>query len=237
MTEDAHPLAWMDATSLAHRIRTRELSPTDVADATLGRIDRYNGFLNAFCTVTPELAREDARRIENALNSGDPVGPLADVPIAIKDLVLTKGIRTVSGSWAYADFVPSEDDIVVERLKAAGAVNVGKTNVSEFGYAGLGSDPVFGDTRNPWNTAMTTGGSSAGSAAAVARAWCRSLSGATAAARFGLQAASVACTASRRRSAACRSIPGAAMRATRASRAGSRSSTSARCRARSGTAP
>jgi aspartyl-tRNA(Asn)/glutamyl-tRNA(Gln) amidotransferase subunit A len=100
--------------------------------------------------------------------AGDAVGPLAGVPVAIKDLVLTRGIRTVSGCWAYADFVPDEDDIVVERLKAAGAIVLGKTNVSELGYSALGGNPVFGETRNPWNLERTSGGSSAGSAAAVA---------------------------------------------------------------------
>jgi aspartyl-tRNA(Asn)/glutamyl-tRNA(Gln) amidotransferase subunit A len=131
-------------------------------------MERLNPVLNAFCTPTPDLARAEAQRIEAAILARDEVGPLAGVPVAIKDLVLTKGIHTVSGCWAYADFVPDEDDIVVERLKGAGAVVLGKTNVSELGYSGLGSNPVFGETRNPWNIDMTSGGSSAGSAAAVA---------------------------------------------------------------------
>jgi aspartyl-tRNA(Asn)/glutamyl-tRNA(Gln) amidotransferase subunit A len=157
-----------DAVSLARRIRQRELSPTEVVDAVLDRMERLNPALNAFCTPTPDLARAEARRVEAAIMAGEEVGPLAGIPVAIKDLVLTKGIRTVSGCWAYADFIPDEDDIVVERLKNAGAIVLGKTNVSELGYSALGGNPVFGETRNPWNTALTSGGSSAGSAAAVA---------------------------------------------------------------------
>ncbi len=166
---DASDAIWrMSAATIAQRVRARDVSPTEVVDAALRRIDRLNGRLNAFCTLTPEFARAEARRVEAALNAGEAVGPLAGVPVAIKDLVLTKGIRTVSGCWAYADFVPDEDDVVVERLKAAGAIVVGKTNVSELGYTGLGGNPVFGETLNPWNPALTSGGSSAGSAAAAA---------------------------------------------------------------------
>ena len=157
-----------DAVSLARRIRRRELSPTEVVDAVLARMERLNPILNAICTPTADVARAQARRIEAAIMAGDRVGPLAGVPMTIKDLVLTKGIRTVSGCWAYADFIPEEDDIVVERLKSAGAIILGKTNVSELGYSALGGNPVFGETRNPWSVELTSGGSSAGSAAAVA---------------------------------------------------------------------
>jgi aspartyl-tRNA(Asn)/glutamyl-tRNA(Gln) amidotransferase subunit A len=168
MTSSADEICRSDAVSLARRIRQREISPTDVVEAVLSRMERLNPILNAFCTPAPDFARAEARRIEAAIKAGDPVGPLAGVPVAIKDLVMTKGIRTVSGSWAYADFVPDEDDIVVERLKQAGAIVIGKTNVSELGYSGLGGNPVFGETRNPWSVGLTSGGSSAGSAAAVA---------------------------------------------------------------------
>jgi aspartyl-tRNA(Asn)/glutamyl-tRNA(Gln) amidotransferase subunit A len=157
-----------DAVSLARRVRRRELSPTEVVDAVLARMERLNPILNAVCTPTADVARAQARGIEAAIMAGDRVGPLAGVPMTIKDLVLTKGIRTVSGCWAYADFIPEEDDIVVERLKSAGAIILGKTNVSELGYSALGGNPVFGETRNPWKVELTSGGSSAGSAAAVA---------------------------------------------------------------------
>ncbi len=106
--------------------------------------------------------------ISGGQTGADHGGLLAGVPVGIKDLVLTKGVRTVSGSWAYADFIPEEDDVVVERLKAAGAIILGKTNVPEFGYSGVTDNPVFETTRNPWNTDLTPGGSSGGSGAAVA---------------------------------------------------------------------
>src|SRR5215210_7485823 len=105
-----------DAVSLARRVRQRELSPTEVVDAVLTRMARLNPLLNAVCTPTADVARAQARKIEAAIMAGDKVGPLAGVPMTIKDLVLTKGIRTVSGCWGYADFIPEEDDIVVERL-------------------------------------------------------------------------------------------------------------------------
>lgn len=158
----------MDAVTLAKHIRTKKLSPVEVIDAVLARMEKLEPLLHAFCTPTPELARKTARKIEKDIMAGKPVGPLAGVPVGIKDLVCTKGIKTVSGSWAYADFVPDEDDVVVERLKDAGAVILGKTNVPEFGYSGVGHNPVFPTTRNPWNTDLTPGGSSAGSGAAVA---------------------------------------------------------------------
>jgi aspartyl-tRNA(Asn)/glutamyl-tRNA(Gln) amidotransferase subunit A len=167
-TAQANEVCRMDAVRLAEEIRARRLSPVEVVDATLDRMDRLEPVLHAFCTPTPEAAREDAMRIEADLAAGRDVGPLAGVPVGIKDLVATKGVPTVMGSWAYRDFVPDEDDVVVERLKAAGAIVLGKTNVPEFGYSGVGHNPVFETTVNPWNTALTSGGSSAGSGAAVA---------------------------------------------------------------------
>jgi aspartyl-tRNA(Asn)/glutamyl-tRNA(Gln) amidotransferase subunit A len=158
----------LDAVALAGLVRARKISPVEVVDAVLARMDRLEPALHAFCTPTPEAARAEARRIEAALMAGEPLGPLAGVPVSIKDLICTRGVKTVSGSVAYADFVPDEDDIVVERLKAAGAIVLGKTNVPEFGYAGVTQNPVFETTRNPWNTALTPGGSSGGAGAAVA---------------------------------------------------------------------
>jgi aspartyl-tRNA(Asn)/glutamyl-tRNA(Gln) amidotransferase subunit A len=158
----------LPAGELAERIRARQLSPTEVLDAVLERIDRLEPTLHAFCTPTPELARETAARVERAIMAGEQVGLLAGVPVGIKDLVATKGILTVGGSAAYRDFLPDEDDVVVERLRAADAVILGKTNVPEFGYSGVGHNPVFPTTHNPWNPEMTPGGSSAGSGAAVA---------------------------------------------------------------------
>ena len=158
----------LDAVTLASKIRAKELSPVEVVEAVLARMDKLEPILHAYCTPTPDLAKETAKGIERSLMAGDEVGPLAGVPVAIKDLVSTQGIRTASGSIAYKDFVPDEDDVAVERLRNAGAVILGKTNVPEFGYSAAGHNPVFETTRNPWNTDMTPGGSSAGSGAAVA---------------------------------------------------------------------
>ena len=158
----------MDAVTLSSEIRAKKLSPVEVIEAVIARMDVLEPVLHAFCTPTPDLALETARRLEKALIAGEQVGPLAGVPVAIKDLVCTEGIPTVSGSIAYKDFVPDEDDVSVERLRNAGAIILGKTNVPEFGYSGVGHNPVFETTRNPWNTALTPGGSSAGSGAAVA---------------------------------------------------------------------
>ena len=158
----------MDAVSLAGLIRKREVSASEVTEAVLGRMEVLEPHIHAFCTPTVELARQTAADIDRRLAAGEDVGPLAGVPVGIKDLVCTKGVRTASGSVIYKDFIPDEDDIVVERLKAAGAVIIGKTNVPEFGYSGVGHNPVFETTRNPWNLALTPGGSSAGSGAAVA---------------------------------------------------------------------
>jgi aspartyl-tRNA(Asn)/glutamyl-tRNA(Gln) amidotransferase subunit A len=158
----------LDAVTLSRLIQNKELSPVEVTEAALARMNQLEPTLHAFCTPTPELAIATAKQIEADIVAGRAVGPLAGVPIGIKDLVCTAGIRTVSGSAAYIDFVPEEDDVVVERLKSAGAVILGKTNVPEFGYSGVAHNPVFETTRNPWNPELTSGGSSGGSGAAVA---------------------------------------------------------------------
>ena len=158
----------MDAVSLASAIRAKQLSPVEVVTAAIRWMDELEPILHAFCTPTQDLALETAKRIEADLMAGKPLGPLAGVPIGIKDLFCTAGIRTTCGSIAYQDFIPDEDDDVVERLKAAGAVILGKTNVPELGYSAASHNPIFETTRNPWNPALTSGGSSAGSGAAVA---------------------------------------------------------------------
>ena len=117
----ANEICRMDAVNLARRIRAKELSPTDVIEAVLTRMEALEPHLHAFCTTTPDLARREAKRVEKAILTGEDVGPLAGVPVGIKDLVCTAGIRTVSGSFAYQNFVPDEDDVVVERLKEADA--------------------------------------------------------------------------------------------------------------------
>src|SRR4051812_979475 len=158
----------MDAVTIASKVKSRELSAAEVTEATLKRMDVLEPHIHAFCTPTPDVARAAAKAVDARIAAGEDPGLLAGVPIGIKDLVATKGILTVMGSHLYRDFVPEEDDIVVERLKDAGAVIIGKTNVPEFGYSGVGHNPVFEATRNPWNLDLTSGGSSAGSAASVA---------------------------------------------------------------------
>ena len=162
----------LGAAEIARRVKAGSLSPVDVVEAALSIQQRLDTSLHAFCTPTPEAAREAARALEARIRRGDEVGALAGVPVAIKDLVSTKGVRTTYGSKLYEDFIPDDDDIVVERLKAADAIILGKTNASEFGYGGFGHNPVFPTTRNPWNLSLTPGGSSAGSAAAVASRIC-----------------------------------------------------------------
>jgi aspartyl-tRNA(Asn)/glutamyl-tRNA(Gln) amidotransferase subunit A len=165
---ETNEICRMSAVELAAHIRAKQLSPVDVVDAVLARMERLEPQLHAFCTPTPDLAREAAKRIEQSIVRGEAVASLAGVPVSIKDLIFTKGVRTVSGSIAYRDFVPDEDDIVVERLKQAGVIILGKTNVSELGYSATGHNPVFETTRNPWDLTRTSGGSSAGAGVAAA---------------------------------------------------------------------
>jgi aspartyl-tRNA(Asn)/glutamyl-tRNA(Gln) amidotransferase subunit A len=153
-------------------IRRRELSPIEVADALLERIDALNGPLNAICTMEPDRVRAAARAAEDAVLRGDEVGPLHGIPIAVKDLIFTNDRVTTGGSTYYRDFVPDEDDVTVERLRQAGAIILGKTNVTESGFGVDPGNPVFGLTHNPWSLDRTPGGSSSGSAVAVAAGMC-----------------------------------------------------------------
>jgi len=162
-------LCWMPAVELAAAIRRKKVSPVEVVDAVLARVERLNPKLNAYCTVTAEAARREAKAAERALGrKGVRLGPLHGVPFSIKDLLITKGVRTTWGSKLYADHVPEEDAPVVERLKAAGGIMVGKTNTPAFGWIGATHNLVFGITRSPWNLERTPGGSSGGAGAAVA---------------------------------------------------------------------
>ncbi|MGI8857012.1 MAG: amidase [Thermomicrobiales bacterium] len=166
MTDDA--LCLTPATELAAAIRARRLSPVELVDAVLARIDRLNPRLNAYLTVTGDQARQGAREAEAAVMRGDPLGPLHGIPVAVKDLSYTKGIRTTRGSLLYKDFVPEEDHPVVERLYEAGAIIVGKTNTPEFGWKGATDNRLGPPCVNPWDMERTSGGSSGGSAVAVA---------------------------------------------------------------------
>ena len=160
--------AFMSAVDLAAAIRTRAVSPVEVTRATLDRIERSQPILNAFITVAGESAMTCAREAEAALTRGDPVGPLHGVPVAVKDLIPTAGIRTTWGSMIFRDHVPDTDATVIARLKQADAIIVGKTTTPEFGQQCLTEAPLFGRTRNAWRADRTSGGSSGGSAVAVA---------------------------------------------------------------------
>lgn len=161
-------LAFSSAADLARRIKGRALSPVAVVENALARIEAVNPRLNCFCFVYPEEALGRAREIEAEIAAGRDPGPLAGVPIAIKDLTPTKGKRTTLGSYVYEHWVPERDAVIVERLLAAGAIMVGKTTTPEFAHGGYTDSPLWGITRNPWDPARTPGGSSGGSGAAVA---------------------------------------------------------------------
>jgi amidase len=166
---DNRDVCFIPAGELVRLYRARKTSPLEVMQAVLARIDAVNPAVNAYVTVARESALTAARRATRALGrKGTALPPLHGVPVSIKDLTSTKGIRTTWGSLIYQDHVPTEDDLVVQRLKAAGAIVVGKTNTPEFGAGGNTVNAVFGATRNPWNTALTCGGSSGGAAVAVA---------------------------------------------------------------------
>lgn len=161
-------LAFLPAAELAVMIRTRAVSPVEVVFETLARIEASRPALNAFITIAADAAMDAARAAENAVMRGDPLGPLHGVPVAVKDLVPTAGIRTTWGSLIFKDHVPAEDAVAVARLKRAGAIVVGKTTTPEFGQQCLTEAPLFGRTRNPWHANRSPGGSSGGSAAAIA---------------------------------------------------------------------
>jgi aspartyl-tRNA(Asn)/glutamyl-tRNA(Gln) amidotransferase subunit A len=162
-------LCWVSATELAVLIRRRKVSPVEVVDDVLDRIERLNPQLNAFVTVTGDEARKAARAAERAVGRARPaIGPLHGVPFSVKDLVITKGVRTTFGTPLFADNVPTEDAPMVARLKAAGAIMIGKTNTPTLGWLGATHNLLFGATRNPWGLDRTPGGSSGGASAAVA---------------------------------------------------------------------
>ncbi|HEX5505554.1 MAG TPA: amidase [Thermomicrobiales bacterium] len=152
--------------AVAGLIARREVSPVEVTEAALGRTARLDPRLNAFITVTADAARAAARAAEDEIGRGRYRGPLHGVPLSLKDLIYTRGVRTTAGSRILADFVPDVDATVARRLAAAGAITVGKANMLEFAYGEV--HPDYGPSRNPWNVAYGTSGSSSGSAAAVA---------------------------------------------------------------------
>lgn len=163
---------YTSADELAGMIRAKEISPVEVVDRFIERIGEVNPLINAYCTLAAESARELARDAEKALSGKEPLGPLHGLPVAIKDVTLTKGIRTTFGSVLHRHYLPDIDSLVVERLKNAGAIILGKTNTPEFAAGGSTYNDLFGPTSTPWNPEYNSGGSSGGSAAAVAAGLC-----------------------------------------------------------------
>ena len=163
----ADDITSLSAVELAARIRRKELSASEVLEAHLARIERMNPRVNAIVTLVPDRAREWARAADERQASGAALGPLHGLPVAHKDLVETAGIRTTRGSPYYKDYVPTTDALIVKRLRAAGAITVGKTNTPEFGAGSNTFNPVFGATHNPYDLSRTAGGSSGGAACAL----------------------------------------------------------------------
>jgi len=161
-------LCFLTATELARRIAARELSPVEVVDAVLARAETVEPALNLFALPLFDAAREVARAAEAAVMSGAALGPLHGVPITVKDNVAIGGLRLTNGSAAFMDFVAPEDAPVVAKVKAAGAIIIGKTNLPEFAHKVLTDSPAFGITRSPWSFDHTPGGSSGGASAALA---------------------------------------------------------------------
>jgi aspartyl-tRNA(Asn)/glutamyl-tRNA(Gln) amidotransferase subunit A len=162
----------MTILEIADQLRTRKMSPVELTQEFLRRIEKLNPVLNAFITVTSESALAEARQAEQEIQRGNYLGPLHGIPIALKDLIDTAGVRTTAASALFANRVPARDAEVVRLLKAAGAILLGKNNLHEFAYGGSSLISHFGPTRNPWHPEYITGGSSGGSAAAVAAELC-----------------------------------------------------------------
>ena len=161
-------LCYLTIAEAAGLLRQRKLSSMELTQAHLERLEALDGRLNAYITVLADRALTQARRADAAFATGQAASPLQGIPVAVKDLLYTKGVRTTAGSKILGDFVPDYDATVVERLEAAGAVLLGKLNLLEFAMGGTMTNVHYGTTRNPWNTDHFPGGSSSGSGAAVA---------------------------------------------------------------------
>ncbi len=161
-------LNWLPATELAAMVRARKLSPVEIVDAVLAQVDACESGINAVCLSLADQALAAARAAERAVMAGEATGPLHGVTVTIKDLVPMRGLRTGAGSLIHAGTIATEDAPVVTRLVAAGAIPIGKTTTSEFGWTGVSRSPLTGDTHNPWKRGYSSGASSAGAAAAAA---------------------------------------------------------------------
>ena len=165
-------LCWLTISEASELIRSGQLSPVELYEAHLERIDQTDGALNSFITVMADQARAEARAAEDAVRSGNYLGPLHGIPVGLKDLYYTRGVRTGIGSKILADFVPDYDAGVTERFQEAGAVLMGKLQMHEFALGASSENPHDGDAHNPWDTSRITGGSSGGSGSSVAAGQC-----------------------------------------------------------------
>lgn len=165
---EASEICWMGAREMERLIRSKKLSAREVLDAHLKQIARVNPKVNAIVTLVRDMAEEAAKRADEAQAHGAMLGPLHGLPIAHKDLVETKGIRTTFGSPLYQDYIPKEDALIVQRIKRAGAIAIGKTNAPEFGAGSQTFNTIFGATHNPYDLGKTCGGSSGGAAVSLA---------------------------------------------------------------------
>jgi aspartyl-tRNA(Asn)/glutamyl-tRNA(Gln) amidotransferase subunit A len=168
LKEHSSDLSWMPGWELRDKIARKELSPAEVAQHFLKRIERLDSKFHAYITVDPEAVMAQANAAEQAVMKGGPLGPLHGIPISVKDLFMTRGLRTTQGSMAFSDVVPQWDEIQVERLRAAGAIILGKTQTSEFATFPRTKTVLAGEAFNPWNTGHISGASSGGSGVAVA---------------------------------------------------------------------
>jgi aspartyl-tRNA(Asn)/glutamyl-tRNA(Gln) amidotransferase subunit A len=165
---DSEDLAYTSLADLGPLIKSQDVSPVDLTELALSRIERHDAPLNSFITVMAERARSEAKAAEQQIADGDYRGPFHGVPVAVKDLYATKGTLTTYGSLLFADWVPDHDAAAVERLRAAGAIILGKTNLQELAYGTTSANPHYGQVYNPWKEGYHPGGSSGGSAAALA---------------------------------------------------------------------
>src|SRR5215475_2798372 len=165
MSED---LCFLSATELRGRIASKGVSPVEVTRAVLARAEALQPELNCFITLCGEEAMAQARAAEQKVMAGEPLGLLHGIPVTVKDIVNTKGVRTTFGAVPFRDNVPDHDAVAVARLRAAGAILIGKTTTPEFGSKCLTDSPLFGRTRNAWDASRSSGGSSGGAAVAVA---------------------------------------------------------------------
>ena len=162
----------MNIAEASELVRRKEVSPVELTEACLARIEELNPTINAFITVLRESALAEARAAEAEINAGNWRGPLHGIPIGLKDLIDTAGVKTTCASALFAERIPTDDAFITQRLKRAGAVLLGKQNMQEFAYGGTSTSSYFGPVRNPWDTDRIAGGSSGGSAAAVATGMC-----------------------------------------------------------------